>query len=196
MNASNENGSTAGKWLLTAGLAVGALAGYMHSTNDQKDMASHEAVNAAPSQEPSLQRQLNTDLKDTANRAQLKKETMQEDNAGADSLSNTDFEQDGSAPIPLVLQQQNNAKDVAHDEMPKAFQPMTPDQRVSLMLQRNQWLKDYDQAYQQEYIRQFLKNAREHGVNVRLNKNLDVTGLSVNRSNQPILFRTSPTSTK
>ena len=197
MDSQNENGNSAGKWLLFAGLSIGVLAGYLHTTDDQKDMASRATTPVMTSADQALQNQMNSNLKDATVRSDLKKETMQEDDAGSNTISERDIERnERTAPIPLVLEQQNSANDIARDEMPKALEPMTPDQRVSLMLQRNEWLKDYDQAYQQEYIRQFLKNAHDHGVSVRLNKNLDVTGLSVNRSNQPIRFPTSSTSAK
>ena len=200
-NSDDREDNPLAKWLLVAGFAVGVAAGYLRimdqqPTGQRENLASREASSiAAPS--PNLQDRLNTDLKDTAIRSGLKKETMEEDNADSAAISNSDFENDQSQrPIPLVLKQQNNSGDVVRDEIPQTYEPPTPDQRVSLMLQRNQWLKNYDQAYQREYIRQFLKNAREHGVNVRLNKNLDVTGFSLNRSNQPLLFPSTATGTK
>lgn len=200
-NSDDREDNPLAKWLLVAGFAVGAAAGYLRVMDQQpmgrqKNLASRE-VSPATAPSPNLQERLNADLKDAAIRTNLKKETMEEDNSDSATISNSDFENDQSQrPIPLVLQQQNNSKDVVRDEVPKANEPLTPDQRVSLMLQRNQWLKNYDRAYRREYVRQFLKNAREHGVNVRLNKNLDVTGLSFNRSNRPLRFPSAATGAK
>ncbi len=177
--------------LFISGCAIGAFAGYLQLTNHHINLASQEPPGQV-SMKPALtviQKHINEELKDTANQTAIQRETTSQENSDSESLSARDFDQSSTPkPIPLVLQQQNNFPKGSQGENSQQNFQMTPNERISQMLEQNEAIQDYNRRYRQAFIRQFLKNAHEHGVDVRLNKNLDVTGISIDTSNRPLLF--------
>lgn len=53
-----------------------------------------------------------------------------------------------------------------------------------------------EQAYQQRYAEEFVRNAREHGLRVRLNKNLDVISVDPIKKEEPLQFPSNASSIK
>lgn len=187
----NQNENNTGLWLLLCGFAVGVLAGYMHVTSHHKNLAS-QTPSTQTFMKPTLQGiqgRMNQALKDTTIQSELQRDTTAQDNADSEAISNNDLSADPrNDVIPLVLQQQTNSISAPSYDPSRNNFPPTPGQNIAQMLQQNASVQDYNRRLQREYVRQFLKNAHKHGVDVQLNKNLDVTGLSVNTTNRPLLF--------
>ena len=189
----SQNQNNTAVLLILSGCAIGALAGYMRLASHHTNLAS-EAPPPKVIVGPALtgiQKQMNEELKETAIQTELQREATKEDNAGSDAISNRDFDEPVSPkPIPFVLQQQNNFPKNSQKETAQNYS-MTPSERISLMLKQNERIQNYNRRYRREFVQQFLKNAHDHGVDVQLNKNLDVTGLSIDTSNRPLLFPSS-----
>ena len=63
---------------------------------------------------------------------------------------------------------------------------LTPEQQISSKIVEDERDEDYQNRANKEYVRQFLKNAQEQGVSLRLNDNLDVTGMTTFEVEKPI----------
>ena len=52
--------------------------------------------------------------------------------------------------------------------------PLTPKERINSALEMRRWMKDYEEHQIQEYIREYVENAREQGYEVKINDKLEV----------------------
>lgn len=135
---------------------------------------------------------INSKLKETAVKEEILKQTVDSESAIAPST------EDGQDPevsgvedgvYPLSLDQENAGQKVLQDTERKrrtVNRPLTPDQRISSKLEKEAWLREDEKLRQEEYIKQFLQNAKKQGVNIKLNKNLDVMGIDTVPVERPI----------
>jgi hypothetical protein len=130
------------------------------------------------------------DLKDAAIRRELMQRSTESESENAEVLQNSNTAAAGEEiPTPLTLDQENPGRQVLKDTESRHQQigrPLTPDQRISAKIEKEQWLDEDQKRRDAEYVQQFLQNARKKGVNLQLNKNLDVTGISVSPTEEPI----------
>lgn len=86
---------------------------------------------------------------------------------------------------PLTLDQEESTnkvmQDIQGDRTTPNARSLTPDQRVNKKLERDEFVRDYDERLQEEYTRQFLENASESGYEVQLNEDLEVIGIRRNK---------------
>lgn len=99
---------------------------------------------------------------------------------------------------PLSFEQENPGqqvlKDIQYDSNRQRH--LTPEQRVNSKLEREMWVRDYENSEREVVVKQFIENAKKEGVQIKLNKNLDVTGVTPVQNEEPILFRESTTEDK
>jgi hypothetical protein len=158
--------------------------------------AEQNSISSAPPNvpvPPAIVNRINEHLKD----AEIKEE-MQRQNANIDIQSSpplgpidedaVTIDQEKNAINPLVLDQENRAARAIQEPRSNSSSrlPPTSDQRISSQLAKEQWTRDYDQKYKEEYVRQFIENARKSGLDVKVNKDLDVTGLRPLPSEEPL----------
>jgi hypothetical protein len=55
---------------------------------------------------------------------------------------------------------------------------VTPEERINTALANKKWIRDYEQHQTQEYVRQFIENARTQGYEVKLNDRLEVVEIN------------------
>lgn len=94
----------------------------------------------------------------------------------------------GRLPKTGLIQEQTN-ENVLRDIQEATGRPrrtLNPDEQVSLAVSKMAWLKEYDANYRAAYIATFLRNARAAGMNVELNKDLVVVGISPTWDKRPI----------
>lgn len=161
-----------------------------------KDQAS-VLPNSQPAKgETAIVQEINRDLKDASLKSEMRVQEIENGNSQMPSVDptlpmTTDLPQGQSESdvIPLEFEQENSGEQVMKDTelgRKKARRPMTPEQRISAKLDRDAWVRDQQKREQDTVVRQFLENARAGGVNVRLNENLDVTGVAPMEQPKPI----------
>lgn len=193
-----------GLLLLVLGLFlfVGTL--FVEGERDSRDAASRAAdvFSGEKMGQRAVSQKINRDLKEAVLKDEIQQGTVSVENQAAPPINTADpsLYEETSSINPLLFDQENPGQKILK-ETDKAHRPsgatLTPDQRISSKLARDEWIKDYERRQKEEYVRQFLQNAKNHGINVRLNKNLDVTGLDVSPSDEPIRVpQSAPSSSK
>jgi hypothetical protein len=132
---------------------------------------------------------INTYLKDTAIREEVQKRNAIEEYSQPESAEEMSIDSRDEKVNPLLFDQEDPGQQVLRDlEVKRRRQgrPTTPDQRISSKLERDAWVREYEKRQKDEYVRQFLENAKKQGVDVRLNKDLDVTGLRIRPEEEAI----------
>jgi hypothetical protein len=138
-----------------------------------------------------LQSRINSHLKDGARKTEILKEKMELENAEAMDLNSTQpmLTAEERRVYRLRLDQENMNKKLAEEfesKNNKNRRPLTPDERLAQKLERDQYIQDYNKKYEDEYVRQFIENARNKGVNIRLDDDLNVTGMNTFEVEKPI----------
>lgn len=80
----------------------------------------------------------------------------------------------------LDFKQEESAEDVFNDITESTSTPSgvpTPDERIRSRVNQKHWEAEYDKALNKAYVDEFVNKAKEQGYRVRVNKNLDVTGV-------------------
>lgn len=180
-----------GLLLLVLGLFLFVAALFLEGRRGTKDQASYGAdpVRAEERRRREALNQVEQNLKE----AHLKEATrvhmteIENDIAAPVVPYGTTPIMDDGQPHPLVFDQENPGRRVLEDVEPRRpRRSLTPDQRITSKIERESWSRDYNKKYEQEYVRQFLENARRKGVEIRLNENLDVTGIETFPVEEPI----------
>jgi hypothetical protein len=130
-------------------------------------------------------------MKDSQIREEINEQSTEVQNRAAPRVGDPDpSSYDGTDSVnSLSFDQDNTSQRVLRDTEGKkshSGRPLTPDQRISAKLERDNWVKQHEKRQNEEFVRQFIENARQQGVDVRLNKNLDVTGLGSAPTDEPI----------
>lgn len=90
----------------------------------------------------------------------------------------------------------NRSMDQLADEFNRSHQlteeQLTPEQIVQNRLLEMRMQENADQAYREEYARQFIENARAGGWDIRLGPNFEVLSVRKLKPRKPSLFDTSP----
>lgn len=147
-----------------------------------------------------LVQKINQSLKDT----KIKNEINQlEVDIGNENGPQIDSSVGGGAPAqyddkmssdkvnPLSFEQENSGQQVLKDieYESRRSRNLTPEQRINSKLEREAWIRDHENRERELVVKQFLENARERGVDIRLNKNLDIIGVAPVQGDKPILFK-------
>lgn len=143
---------------------------------------------------PTVVNRINEHLKESQIESEIRQQSTQIENQMAPKAAPGDAaEYNPEAPNdrvnPLILDQVDPNARVIQDlkgGRTSSSSPPTPDQRISSKLAKERWVQQYEQEYQEEYVRQFKENARKDGLDVRVNKDLDVTGIGVAPVERPI----------
>ncbi len=79
------------------------------------------------------------------------------------------------------LNEANQEKNVYEDlrgGSVRAFDtPMTPEQRINANLAMKRWMTDYQEHQTQQYVQEFIENARKQGLEVKINSKLEVVDI-------------------
>jgi hypothetical protein len=169
---------------------IGGL--FYEGSSGEKSSASHSR-SMQPSNDPNrIYNNLNSRLKETAVKEEILRQSVEAESAVAPSTqAGEDPEVSGydENTHPFKLDQENPGQQVLRDTERKrrsTNRPLTPDQRISSKLEKEAFLQEDERRRQEEYVRQFLQNAKKQGVNIKLNKNLDVTGIEAVPVERPI----------
>ncbi|MCB0351166.1 MAG: hypothetical protein KDD38_08280, partial [Bdellovibrionales bacterium] len=168
-------------------------------TAEMHELGSTQAHNKKMQQRKILKR-LDYDLKDSAIRDELKRFATEAENEASSSVDeNAALENSSHLENinPLVFDQENAGQRVLRDTEDARVgrgRPLTPEQRIAAKIERDLWSQDYETRQRAEFVKQFLENARKNGVDIRLNDNLDVTGIDRFEVEAPIRFPQSDSS--
>lgn len=84
------------------------------------------------------------------------------------------------------LVEQNSSHHIIYDTN-------SPSGQIQLELAEQQRLEEYDQKYKEEYIRQFIENAKRNGWKITVDENGTIKSAApINREQNPRLFDGSP----
>lgn len=77
------------------------------------------------------------------------------------------------------LRQEGGANQVVEDlekesKEKTGSQYKTPEQELLSEMAYNEWLREYDEAYSNQFVEKFLDNARKEGYTIQLNEDLEV----------------------
>jgi hypothetical protein len=164
----------------------------------------HDQASRTPNINLQKTNSVDSKLKETLLKSDFQKYRIQEQRVGAPAIEGEALINDDQYKNvnPINLDQDNHADQVLNDTSDHTLKKgevgsQTPDQRISTKLERDAWARDYSNRLNEEYRRQFIENAKRNGVNVRLNKNGDVTAISEAPIEQPIRIPQSvPNSSK
>ncbi len=81
-------------------------------------------------------------------------------------------------PIPIVLKGDNPGermlKEQAEPDLQQRYNSLTPDQRITKKINRDEYAREYEKLQQEAFVQQYIQNARQHGYDVRLNANGEI----------------------
>jgi hypothetical protein len=149
---------------------------------------SDSSANLSPAALENIDRELKkTDLSSRYNRAYAE-EQNKISSLGVDMKNLS--ERAGAVLHPIDMRKAKHEHDIINEqreaEQPLDRRALTPDERISEKLARDEWAVEYDQKYQEAYVKAFVEKARQDGVDVQLNKNLDVVGIGPSYVARPI----------
>jgi hypothetical protein len=183
---SNEERRDSGLLLLVVALFlfVGAL--FIEGERDaqQNSTLSSQSAKTLP---PATLNRIDQALHESQLKAEIAQDAATAENETAPEVGTSDMA-DTSGTNPLLFDQENPGARVLKETEKRARSQGVPsaDQRIAKKLERDQWLREYEQRRDAEYVRQFLENAKKSGVQVQLNENLEVTGLQRFEVEKPI----------
>jgi hypothetical protein len=95
-----------------------------------------------------------------------------------------------SQPIPLQLNSEGDAARVYREtiENKRDDRALTPDQRLTNKINRDEWERDYREAYEREYVRQYVENARKAGYSITLNEKGEIIQVIEIGKNEAVRF--------
>jgi hypothetical protein len=129
---------------------------------------------------------------------QMRAKVLIENRARTEGLEFDQGVYEESAPHAINLQPSREREDIVNEsrdrELRHDYRALTPAERISEKIARDEWAIEYDQEYQEYYTKAFIENARRDGLDIRLNKNLDVVDLSPTNQDKPLRFPQSATS--
>lgn len=95
-------------------------------------------------------------------------------------------------PLPLRLNSENAAaKAYRESRLPDSgrdYHAMTPDQRITRKINRDEWEREYRELASEEELRRYLERARAAGFDVRLNKKGEIVEVTEIETNEPLRF--------
>lgn len=165
-----------------------------------KDQASTHSASAITDKEGRLIQKINQELKASQIKSEINQLESADGNANgppidasldwAPTLNNSPNQPENTNP--LSFEQENFGQQVLKDTEYKAdnSKNLTPEQRVNSKLERERWVRDYENREREVVVKQFIENAKSSGLDVRLNKNLEVTEVTPLQKEEPILFPT------
>jgi hypothetical protein len=153
-------------------IGAGALI-FMSLGSDKKKAAAGAAAKTKTSE---YQRNVNRHLMLTNEKMQMERRRMDVENfQSADRLQDARAQKAFQPRQNLDLSTDSRGYDIANEirrgEKPPG-EPSTPDEVVQAELYNREQANQYDQAYREEYARQFVENARRGGYKVRLSEDL------------------------
>ena len=172
---------------------AGILLIYDDSTQDQSSKKQIKAPDIVIDEKEKINR-VNQHLKETAinlesdriRRAQEAQSELKKLEEGTSEIIEAPepgltFESDQS--MSQLSEQLNRSQQLSDEQL-------TPEQIVQNRLLEIQMQKNADQAYREEYARQFIENARAGGWDIKLGPNFEVLSVRKIRPRKPSLFET------
>ena len=165
--------------LLLLLLGIGTLS-QLESFNSKEQSLSSQVTTHL-----SVQERINQQLKSVNVSSDLRKRLIEFHNSEAKDLSvengSVFLSKPDASGASLSLEQESHGESVVKDlhEVMRSSDDKykTPGDVIDQRLSRNQFLSDYDNKYENEYIRRFINNAREQGYQVELNDQLEVVDI-------------------
>lgn len=154
-------------------IGAGALI-FMSLGSDKKK--STAGVASAKTKTSEYQKNVNRHLMLTNEKMQMERRRMDVENfQTADRLQDSRAQKAYQPRHDLDLNTDSRGFDIANEigrGTKNAAEPSTPDEVVQAELYNRQQANQYDEAYREEYARQFIENARRGGYKVRLSDDL------------------------
>lgn len=147
-------------------------------------------------QQTLINNKINLELKQTDLKSEIKIKEIEIENAVDSVLSHDvneetveNLQPDLPAKVnPLEFEQENPGEQVLQDinyEKRKS-RALTPEQRITTKLERDAWVREQEKIEQEVMVKKIIQNARDKGVELRVNKNLDVIGVSPAPKEEPL----------
>jgi flagellar motor protein MotB len=153
-------------------IGAGALI-FMSLGSDKKKSATGASAKTKTSE---YQKNVNRHLMLTNEKMQMERRRMDVENfQSADRLQDAKAQKAYQPRQDLDLSTDRRGFDIANEigrGEKQAGEPSTPDEVVQAELYNREQANQYDQAYREEYARQFVENARRGGYKVKLSEDL------------------------
>ena len=166
------------------------LAAFLIDSNpNAKSMSSGGVSQQSSLSESPTDEQINAKIKDTTWRLEIKRKDIELENEAAPPLTDPSVSNRGDKNVlPLTFEQDSHVYDVMKEIESKGKRKggLTPDERISLKLQVDNWMHEHRERLNKEYVRQFLLNAKAKGIEIKLNEDLDVVGLEQHPVEEPL----------
>ena len=88
---------------------------------------------------------------------------------------------------PLLDQEDYNER-IQRDLNPKSVAEVSPEDKINRRIAQKDWLYGYDQAYKREFVKEFIRRAKEGGYKIKLNKDWDIVDIQEVDRPDPVLF--------
>ena len=189
----NEKQKENEKW---GALILGVLLLFAGATLFVKpDLLSQKSEMSSIEQQRNIEQSIDRNLKAADVRRQLEALKVQIENEKAEKLREIDAITSNGAPGNLKLEQESHAETVMQELEQQSLRGdegyLDPSDVVERRIARDQVIADYDRKYKREYIRRFIQNARDNGLEVELNEDLEVIGIRELPSDEPMRFPNS-----
>ena len=146
-------------------------------------------------QQQAIDQSIDRNLKAADVKRQLEELKVRIENEKAQRLREIEAYNRGGNPTNLQLKQESHASDIMAEIEENSLRGdegyLDPSDVVERRIARDQVLADYDRKYKKEYIRSFIQNARDNGLEVELNEDLEVIGIRELPSDEPMRFPNS-----
>jgi len=174
MSAPKKDEQKERSMLLALILFIGAGSLIFMSLGSDKKKAGSGA--AAQTKTSEYQKNVNRHLMLTNEKMQMERRRMDVENfQSADRLQDAHAQKAFQPRHELDLTTDSRGFDIANEIRrgeKQPGEPSTPDEVVQAELYNREQANQYDQAYREEYARQFIENARRGGYKVRLSDDL------------------------
>ncbi len=139
------------------------------------------------------QASINSELKAADLKVQFNRALMEDLNAQVREQAKTSGKSGmPSSSLHMRISTESHAIQVAEenrqDELPGTFRVRNLDESILQRVADQQFAGEYDEAYKKAYIRAFLQNARENGLDVVLNEDLEVLEILPFNNGEPMRF--------
>ena len=169
--------------------AGGALFVNPDLVSNKSDQSSYQ------DQQQIIDQSIDRNLKAADIERQLEELKVRIENEKAERLREIEAYNRGGNPNNLQLGQESHAADIMQEIEQNSLRGdegyLDPSDVVERRIARDQLLADYDKKYKKEYIKRFLQNAADQGLEVELNDDLEVIEIRELPSDEPMRFPNS-----
>lgn len=158
-------------------------------------LVSEMTVSSSVQPQQNIEDSIDRNLKTADIRRQLQNLKVKMENERAARIREYDSQYGRLNTGNLKLEQESHGervvKEIEEYQRQGDDRVLDPSEIVERRIARDQVMAEYDKKYRKEYIEAFLQNAREQGLDVRLNKDLEVVDILDVGQDEPMRFPNS-----